>query len=401
MALLSVPFLQIQEKGSVTTMKLSRYTVAAAQQASFYQLPKFLFAEPYLSGLSNDGKILYALLRDRHSLSLKNGWVNNNNEIFILYSRQDMCEMIGRSLPTVRKVMKELIEYGLIEEEICEGYAPRIYLTTADEISFPSHKPDPTYLTPSVQNSEDLAADAAGKRNAEKAVKRAASTPPKESFPLPEKTFLPPRKNLSPSPKESFPELDLENNNNNNKNNLSINHNFSKDDSNQIDGLNYYEQKIKEIDAELESIITADGERTDEQRDRLNQLHSRRVLLERLQIDYSQMSLLAVEDTVREQIDYDSLVGRHGSCEHDSDLVNNIVALVAEQLHEKSISGDTKERYLQLQSSHIEHIVESVNKYGKEIKNPKRFLERVIYNALCSDGTAMANLFATTYLNRL
>ena len=64
-----------------------RYTVAAAQQASFYQLPKFLFAEPYLSGLSNDGKILYALLRDRHSLSLKNGWVNNNNEIFILYSR--------------------------------------------------------------------------------------------------------------------------------------------------------------------------------------------------------------------------------------------------------------------------------------------------------------------------
>ena len=85
----------------------------------------------------------------------------------------------------------------------------------------------------------------------------------------------------------------------------------------------------------------------------------------------------------------------------NSDLVNNIVALVAEQLHEKSISGDTKERYLQLQSSHIEHIVESVNKYGKEIKNPKRFLERVIYNALCSDGTAMANLFATTYLNRL
>ena len=165
--------------------------------------------------------------------------------------------------------------------------------------------------------------------------------------------------------------------------------------------MNYYEQKIKEIDAELESIITADGERTDEQRDRLNQLHSRRVLLERLQIDYSQMSLLAVEDTVREQIDYDSLVGRHGSCEHDSDLVNNIVALVAEQLHEKSISGDTKERYLQLQSSHIEHIVESVNKYGKEIKNPKRFLERVIYNALCSDGTATANLFATTYLNRL
>ena len=381
-------------------MKLSRYTVAAAQQALFYQLPKFLFAEPYLSGLSNDGKILYALLRDRHSLSLKNGWVNSNNEIFILYTRQDMCEMIGRSLPTIRKVMKELIEYGLIEEEICEGYAPKIYLTTADEAPSPSNDPDSTYLPPSPNAGGSRSIGAGGSSNTEKNSKKAAPTTPKKSFSPSEKNFLPPRKNFSPSPKKSFPELDLNNNNNNNKkDNPSIYHNL-KDESNQIDELNYYEQKIQEIDAELESIIAVDGERTVEQRDRLNQLYSRRGLLERLQIEYNQMSLLAVEDAVRKQIDYDSLVGRHGSCEQDSDLVNNIVALVAEQLHGKSISGDTKERYLQLQSFHIDHIVESVKKYDKEIKNPKRFLERVIYNAAFSDGTAMANLFATTYLNR-
>ena len=369
-------------------MKLSRYTVAAAQQSLFYQLPKFLFAEPYLSGLSNDGKILYALLRDRHSLSLKNGWFNNNNEIFILYSRQDMCEMIGRSLPTVRKVMKELIEYGLIEEEICEGYAPRIYLTTADEVSFPSNEPDPnpTYLTPSPQTSEDLAA--AGKRNSEKAVKKATQTPPKKSFSPPEKIFLPPRKNLSPN-KTNINNTDI-------SKNLSINQ-TEEDKEDRIDGLTYYDQKIKEIDDELESIAASTEERTTEQRDRLNQLRSRRKLIERLKTNYTQLPLFAVEDDVREQIDYNALVGCQGSCEEDRDLVDSIVALIAEKLHDKTTSNDTKERYLNLQSFHVEYIVESVKKYNKEIKNPKRFLEKTLYNAVFSEAAAMVNLFSTTY----
>ena len=84
--------------------------------------------------------------------------------------------------------------------------------------------------------------------------------------------------------------------------------------------MTYYDQKIKEIDDELESIAASTEERTTEQRDRLNQLRSRRKLIERLKTNYTQLPLFAVEDDVREQIDYNALVGCQGSCEEDRDL---------------------------------------------------------------------------------
>lgn len=161
--------------------------------------------------------------------------------------------------------------------------------------------------------------------------------------------------------------------------------------------MTYYDQKIKEINDELESIAASTEERTTEQRDRLNQLRSRRKLIERLKTNYTQLPLFAVEDDVREQIDYNALVGCQGSCEEDRDLVDSIVALIAEKLHDKTTSNDTKERYLNLQSFHVEYIVESVKKYNKEIKNPKRFLEKTLYNAVFSEAAAMVNLFSTTY----
>ena len=77
--------------------------------------------------------------------------------------------------------------------------------------------------------------------------------------------------------------------------------------------------------------------------------------------------------------------------------MDSIVALIAEKLHDKTTSNDTKERYLNLQSFHVEYIVESVKKYNKEIKNPKRFLEKTLYNAVFSEAAAMVNLFSTTY----
>ena len=212
--------------------------------------------------------------------------------------------------------------------------------------------------------------------------------------------MTPPVKNFDPPRQEFLPEINIINNKNIYTNDIiqSINHSPSKDDSSEIDGLTYYEEKIEEIDEELDSIIATEGERTVAQRIRMGQLRSRRHLLERLQVDYRQLPLLAVEDAVRDQIDYEALAGRDGSCEGEKDLVDNIVALIAEKLHEKSVNTDTKERYLQLESSHIEHIVESVKNYDKKIKNPKRFLERVLYNAAFSDGISETNLFATTYL---
>ena len=45
---------------------------AEADLFSFYRIPKALFIDDYFKNLSSDAKILYGLMLDRMSLSIKN-----------------------------------------------------------------------------------------------------------------------------------------------------------------------------------------------------------------------------------------------------------------------------------------------------------------------------------------
>jgi hypothetical protein len=124
-------------------------------------MPKFLFDGEMKSELSNDAKVLYSLLRNRHELSLANGWVNKNNEVYIIFSRVDMCEMLGKSSKTVGKFMKELAEFKLIEEERQGLNKPNlIFLSYIDTSATPKNDPQSTDTQGSVnlthQDRENL-----------------------------------------------------------------------------------------------------------------------------------------------------------------------------------------------------------------------------------------------------
>lgn len=106
-----------------------RYTKESVINERFYQMPKFLF-EGEFKKLSNDAKVLYTLLKDRHELSLQRGWVNSKGEVYLIYTREDMADMLGCSLKKVWKTVNELKDYGLIEEERQGLNKPNlIYLT--------------------------------------------------------------------------------------------------------------------------------------------------------------------------------------------------------------------------------------------------------------------------------
>lgn len=94
----------------------TRYTLEEIQRNTFYQMPKFLF-EGEFRALNNDARMLYALLRDRHDLSTKNGWVNEKGEVYLIFSRENMCEMLGLSDKPVTKAMNDLKKIGLAEEQ--------------------------------------------------------------------------------------------------------------------------------------------------------------------------------------------------------------------------------------------------------------------------------------------
>ena len=93
-----------------------RYTVEKVLSSSFYQMPKFLF-EGDCKGLSNDARILYTLLKDRHELSVKNQWYNDKKEVYLIMKREEMESMLNLTPFTVRKVLKELKDLNLVEEE--------------------------------------------------------------------------------------------------------------------------------------------------------------------------------------------------------------------------------------------------------------------------------------------
>ena len=59
------------------------FTGMEAEQYSFYRVPKVLFTEPCFKALSCEAKVLYGLMLDRMSLSIKNRWLDSEDRVYI------------------------------------------------------------------------------------------------------------------------------------------------------------------------------------------------------------------------------------------------------------------------------------------------------------------------------
>ncbi len=81
-------FLQCQHRTATVSlycrMTLDYFYGQAGELFSFYRIPKALFQEPRFQNLSTDAKTLYGILLDRMSLSVKNGWLDEQNRVFII-----------------------------------------------------------------------------------------------------------------------------------------------------------------------------------------------------------------------------------------------------------------------------------------------------------------------------
>jgi len=112
----------------IALLKFSRYTLDNVINTSFYKLPKFLF-EGEFKNLSNDARLLYSLLFNEHDTALKNRWVNKNNEIYLIFTRDEMADMLACSKLTLRKTIDQLKQFNLVaEERLGLNKTNRIYL---------------------------------------------------------------------------------------------------------------------------------------------------------------------------------------------------------------------------------------------------------------------------------
>lgn len=74
---------------------LSYFYGREAEQYSFYKIPKLLFTEEYFKKISVEAKVLYGLMLDRMSLSMKNQWLDEEGRAYIYYSLDDIMEALG------------------------------------------------------------------------------------------------------------------------------------------------------------------------------------------------------------------------------------------------------------------------------------------------------------------
>ena len=107
-----------EQTKEVMNKKTNRIKCTAAEvgRNAYYQMPKFLFEEEFKC-LSSDAIVLYCLIKDRHELSIKNGWVDDVGDVFTIFSRLDMQNALNKSEKTIAKAVKNLKDYDLIEEK--------------------------------------------------------------------------------------------------------------------------------------------------------------------------------------------------------------------------------------------------------------------------------------------
>ena len=98
-------------------MKFDYYYGSQADQFSFIRIPKAMLTEKTFSSLSLQAKMLYGILLDRMGLSMKNGWFDAENKVYIIYQIAEIQEDLGFSKKKAIEYLSELESFGLVEKK--------------------------------------------------------------------------------------------------------------------------------------------------------------------------------------------------------------------------------------------------------------------------------------------
>ena len=97
------------------------YYGAESEQFSFVRVPRVLFTDKeHFGDLSNDAKLLYGLLLDRMSLSRRNNWFDEQNRVYIVFTIDEIEDMLDVSHDKANNLLKELDDVngiGLISKK--------------------------------------------------------------------------------------------------------------------------------------------------------------------------------------------------------------------------------------------------------------------------------------------
>ena len=282
-----------------------------AEQYAFFRIPKLLITEPYFRRISTDAKLLYGLMLDRMSLSMRNGWMDDDGHVYIYFTLEEACEQLCCKTDKAVKLFAELDSakgVGLIRRvKQGLGRPAKIYVLRfmgmEDEPGEDTPKPEP----PSCRNPDF------GKTEVK------SSEKPKSG----------PRKIRSQD--------------------------LGKTECNKTDKNN---TELSNTDSSIHP-----GAQPEE-------------VIERYRKE------------IRENIEYDHLCREFTTYREDLDeIVELMVETVCAKRKTTRIAGSdfphevVRSRFLKLDSSHIEFVMECLHNNTTEIRNMKQYLLTVLFNA--------------------
>ena len=111
-------------------MTLDYFYGQSGELFSYFRIPKALFQDSRFRQLSTDARTLYGILLDRMSLSVKNGWLDEQGRVYIIYTVREVQESLCCAEHKAVKLFRELEQLDLIERKrrglgrpslICQG----------------------------------------------------------------------------------------------------------------------------------------------------------------------------------------------------------------------------------------------------------------------------------------
>lgn len=311
-----------------------------AEQYSFYRVPKVLFTAECFKSLSCEAKVLYGLMLDRMSLSIKNRWFDEEDRVYIIFTVEEIAELLNCGTQKAVKLMKELDDnqgIGLIEKKrLGLGKPNVIYVKNfiLKEKCSPEQRGKAPENLGNTQNSENHNSRIVKTTNQE----------------LPESQFKNDENHTSRIVEITTQEVPKSQSNNTDINNTD----FNETDFNEIDSIQSY-------------LSPSAGEVRPVGEDVIERMETYRAL-------------------IQENIDYECFLDRR-----EKEDVDELIELMVEILMmpddsvvriggaDKPVSV-VKSRFLKLTYSHIEYVLFSLHRNTSKVANIKAYLLTTLYN---------------------
>ena len=321
-----------------------------AEQFTFYRIPKILITSPHFKKISDSAKLLYGLMLDRMSLSIRNGWLDDDNRAYIFFTTNDVMEQMCCGTEKATKMLTELDSekgIGLIERvKQGQGKPAIIYLKKFYEL-------EDTARSTKLSEIESQDFQESKVKTFENRKTRLSKIESQDFRKSKNKTFENRKSGLSEIEKQDFRKSKC---NYNNINNTDINY-------------------IYPINQDNYNIQNSDTQTEEEWIDRYTK----------------------TVDEIKKQIDYDYLINHA-----ERDIVDEVVNIMAEVMTvyrpKYKIEGDFIEynavvnKFRQITAQKLEICLLAYSRKIQRIKNPKAYWISTLYNIPLTSGIVLQNM---------